>query len=332
MKINITYITGVGGAAADAMAQTARVAQEMGCHGFGIYNNPGYVENEGDRRIRVDGIIASMAWNDVTIFQFPTWCYHPFDMTLMEQLKLYGKHTIVFVHDIYALLIDELTPEERIQRLAGEIAVLNQADLLILASEKLHHRLQESGLINTNVMYQTIWDYITDYCPEKHEQIHRMIFTGNDDLSFYEGNTPIHQFCYDEPQKTEHTNVEYKGYMESSDLLHEMAHGGFGLVYANDELFYRYDCMNQPYKLGVYLASGIPVIVRKGCVHEQFIRNHGLGFVVESLDEADELVNSITDEEYNKLYDNIKPIQKLITSGFYTRRLLSDAIIEVMEK
>ena len=49
------------------------------------------------------------------------------------------------------------------------------------------------------------------------------------------------------------------------------------------------------------------------------------------MDEADKLVQSITDAEYIKLYHNVKNIQKLILDGAYTRKTLQDAIIEVLE-
>lgn len=49
------------------------------------------------------------------------------------------------------------------------------------------------------------------------------------------------------------------------------------------------------------------------------------------MDEADKLVQSITDAGYIKLYHNVKNIQKLILDGAYTRKTLQDAIIEVLE-
>ena len=49
------------------------------------------------------------------------------------------------------------------------------------------------------------------------------------------------------------------------------------------------------------------------------------------MDEADKLVQSITDAEYIELYRNVKNIQKLILDGAYTRKILQDAIIEVLE-
>lgn len=102
-------------------------------------------------------------------------------------------------------------------------------------------------------------------------------------------------------------------------------------VWSDDEYFDRYYSMNQPYKLGTNLAAGIPVIVKRGCVHEKFVERNGLGYAVDTLDEADKLVQSITDAEYIKLYHNVKNIQKLILDGAYTRKTLQDAIIEVLE-
>ena len=89
--------------------------------------------------------------------------------------------------------------------------------------------------------------------------------------------------------------------------------------------------MNQPYKLGTNLAAGIPVIVRKGCANEDFVVKNGLGFAVDTLEEADRIVQSISEEEYQKLYSNVGNIQKLILDGAYTRKTLQEAIITVLE-
>ena len=64
---------------------------------------------------------------------------------------------------------------------------------------------------------------------------------------------------------------------------------------------------------------------------EKFVERNGIGYAVDTLDEADKLVQSITDAEYIELYRNVKNIQKLILDGAYTRKTLQDAIIEVLE-
>lgn len=150
-------------------------------------------------------------------------------------------------------------------------------------------------------------------------------------LAEYHGKTPIYQYDANKPDRENDDSFCWRGYFEQEKLMHELSKGGFGLVWSDDEYFDRYYSMNQPYKLGTNLAAGIPVIVKRGCVHEKFVERNGLGYAVDTLDEADKLVQSITDAEYIKLYHNVKNIQKLILDGAYTRKTLQDAIIEVLE-
>lgn len=146
-----------------------------------------------------------------------------------------------------------------------------------------------------------------------------------------EYKTPIYQYDANKPDRENDDSFCWRGYFEQEKLMHELSKGGFGLVWSDDEYFDRYYSMNQPYKLGTNLAAGIPVIVKRGCVHDKFVERNGLGYAVDTLDEADKLVQSITDAEYIKLYHNVKNIQKLILDGAYTRKTLQDAIIEVLE-
>ena len=122
-------------------------------------------------------------------------------------------------------------------------------------------------------------------------------------------------------------NVIYKGYKEGMEFFIESAKGGFGLVWADDDYFQQYYCMNQPYKLGVFLAQGLPVVIRKGTAQEDFIREQGLGLLVESLEEADEKIQTMTETEYQNLCQNVKKVQRLITKGIYTQQILVDAVI-----
>lgn len=185
------------------------------------------------------------------------------------------------------------------------------------------------------VIYQTIWDMPSDICFVDHAVTRCFHFAGNYNrfpfLAEYHGKTPIYQYDANKPDRENDDSFCWRGYFEQEKLMHELSKGGFGLVWSDDEYFDRYYSMNQPYKLGTNLAAGIPVIVKRGCVHEKFVERNGLGYAVDTLDEADKLVQSITDAEYIKLYHNVKNIQKLILDGAYTRKTLQDAIIEVLE-
>lgn len=74
------------------------------------------------------------------------------------------------------------------------------------------------------------------------------------------------------------------------------------------------------------------MVLRKGSVHTDFINENGLGYVVESLEEADELVQNTSDEKYQQMIQNVAKFQPLLLNGVYTQRLLLDAVIQVMEK
>ena len=54
--------------------------------------------------------------------------------------------------------------------------------------------------------------------------------------------------------------------------------------------------------------------------------------MVDSLEEADNLVQNTSDEEYVKMTSNIAPYQYMLLNGVYTKKLLMDALICVLEK
>ena len=90
--------------------------------------------------------------------------------------------------------------------------------------------------------------------------------------------------------------------------------------------------MNQPHKLGFNLSAGIPIIIRKDGVHSEWVKENGLGYVVESLEEADELIQNTSDETYAGMVANVARIQPLLLNGMYTKKLLTEAVIKVMER
>ena len=175
----------------------------------------------------------------------------------------------------------------------------------------------------------------SDICFDNHDTKRVFHFTGEYSrfpfLADYKGRTPILQYAASKPVRPDDESFTWKGFYEQENLMYELSKGGFGLVWSDEEYFKRYYSMNQPYKLGTNLAAGIPVIVKKSCVHEEFVVKNGLGFAVDTLEEADRIVQNISEEDYRKLYSNVRNIQRLILDGAYTRKTLQDAIIAVLE-
>ena len=331
MKIHITTLNNMGGTATQAHRRVLKTAQSIGCHEMGMakyHLEPDFIK-EIDKRL--DGIIAPLNLGDVVIFQYPSWIGPNYDECFVDKVKSYrDTKLIIFVQDVQKLMFNS---EQSIMDI--EIRIMNKADLLILPSDKMYQHLKDNGLKDKKVIYQTIWDMPSDICFDNHDTKRVFHFTGEYSrfpfLADYKGRTPILQYAASKPVRPDDESFTWKGFYEQENLMYELSKGGFGLVWSEEEYFKRYYSMNQPYKLGTNLAAGIPVIVKKGCVHEEFVVKNGLGFAVDTLEEADRIVQNISEEDYRKLYSNVRNIQRLILDGAYTRKTLQDAIIAVLE-
>lgn len=111
-------------------------------------------------------------------------------------------------------------------------------------------------------------------------------------------------------------NVKYHSYRPDEQLLFEMSSGGFGLVWM-DEGDKNYQKLYCPYKLGTFIAAGIPVIVQRGFTNQEIIDKNGLGLVVDSLDEAIDNVNKMTFDEYQAIVSRVRLLSPLVREGFF---------------
>ncbi len=279
----------------------------------------------------IDGALAKLYHGDIVIMQYPSYMNIDFDARLADKIRLYSNiKLVIFVEDLQSLLYG-IYPEA----VTEEIAIFNKADLLILPSVKAKDFLVSKGLNpNIPVLTQTIWEMESFPLFTSHNHLKRMCFSGDADrftfIKAYNGHTPIHHFSRLESENPNATSLIHKGFYEPKKLMKELSNGGYGLVWCDKEYFDLYYHMNQPHKLGFFIAAGMPVIVQKGCAHEEFVRKNGLGYAVNSLEEADTLIQHTSDEDYRKMLDNVSNIQFLSIHGMYTKRLLSDAIISVM--
>ena len=311
----------------------AKAAKKLNFTEMGVMKRQFYEDYWNAISHHLDGTIASLYHGDIVFFQYPTWNGPDYDKVFVDRIKLYNNvRLVIFVHDLQKLMFDS---EEFILKM--EVGVLNRADLLILPSVKMREYLLTNGLdSNIPILYQKIWEVPGFPCFREHQNLKKMLFTGNWNrfpfLEGYHGKTTVEHFDYQKPPRDDDSSFTWRNGFKPIQLMREMSKGGYGLVWCDKEYLERCYSMNQPHKLGFTLASGIPVIVRNGCVHSDFVREKGLGYVVDSLEEADNLVQNTSDEEYAKMISNIVPYQYMLLNGVYTKKLLMDALICVLEK
>lgn len=321
------YITNLYGHSTESTAMNAQhmitnIAKEIGYSEIGVRGHHVNGDTESEREKRIEGILASVYEGSLIVAQLPTWCGIAFDEVLLQKLRQRAGKLVVFVHDFVPLMF--LNNRYLMSRY---LDAYNLADLVILPSEKMAQLLCDEGL-TAPVMIQEIWDH-TSQLQGLHIPIFekKIKFAGNVSrfpfVKDWEGKLPLEVFShalFDERQ-----NLSFKGWKHDEALIRELNQGGFGLVWSEnienqDER--EYSEMNVSFKFSTYLAAGLPLIINQGLAKQDFVEKHGLGFVVGDLDEAVNIIESLSPEEYTKIQSNVQKISELVREGFFTKKML----------
>ncbi|WP_022770280.1 beta-1,6-galactofuranosyltransferase [Butyrivibrio sp. NC2007] len=328
MKVLITNLFNQAGTQGIAQQNVAKIGRELGFQEIDIFKYDINVDDDHAMGCRLDGVIAAVQSNDIVIIQTPTWNGLRYPRRLVNKIKAYSNtKIIIMIHDVVSLAFN--SPEERLRE---TINIYNKADLLIVPSQKMYDILCEHGLQVKKYMIQKLFDYPVSNelpTPSFHK---KMIFTGAPPrfpfLLDWHYETPLDLYT-GEPYDPTGKNVTVFPYMKDMQLLSNLAQGGFGLVWPSSEANNYYDLL-LPYKIGTFLAAGIPLIIKKGLAAEKLLIDNQVAFAVDSLDEADSLIQNISADEYNTLSKRIQEFNFLIKNGYFTKKLLLDAVFSVL--
>ena len=332
MKIHITNLYGMARESTATIAQNAvqKIASQLEFRELGIYFYHATSETVEERSRRLDGILASVSMGDVVIFQTPTWNGIEFEREFLSKLKLLNVKIIIFVHDVIPLMFkaNEFLMQDYIN-------LYNMADSIILPSEAMKEKLLQNGLNVKKIIFQRMWDHPHDL--DLHEPIFKkeIYFAGNlsrfPELKTWEETVPLTVFSNEE-QLSLSNQVHIAGWKTDEEMLLELSRGGFGLVwttYQNEEQNIEYYSMNVSYKLSTYLAAGIPVIIPATLSNSDFIVEQGLGFVVDNLEEASNLVEQLSEEAYLQMCSRVGYFSFLLSQGFFAKQFLLQAVFEI---
>ncbi|MFS1664256.1 sugar transferase [Streptococcus sp. zg-JUN1979] len=326
MRVYLTNINGMAGAAQIGQNMVTDLAVSMGYRELGIYAYNMHADSEGELNKRLDGILASLRQGDVVILQLPTWNSTAFDERLLHRIKLFGVKVVIFIHDVVPLMF-----ASNFYLMDRVIAMYNQADVLIAPSQAMIDRLKELGLETSKVVLQRLWDNPTPLPMQEARFKACLHFPGNPDrfpfMRDWQYDVPLYSYGHyaDLPD-----TVVQNPWQSNDELIRSLSAGGFGLVWMaeHDKAYMKLYC---PYKLGTFLAAGIPVIVERGIANQDLIEQNGLGLVVDSLEEAVGRIKAMSEETYQTLVANVRAFNPLVREGYFTRRLLTEAIFKVYD-
>ena len=330
MKLHLTNLYGMAGDSTVILAQNAvqKISMTLGFREVGIYFYNIAADTPSEMNKRLDGIMASISFGDILVFQSPTWNGFEFDRLFLAKLKDLRVKIVCFIHDVPPLMF-----ESNYYLMKEYISMYNLSDVLVVPSERMKERLIQEGLTTKKILIQGMWDHPHDlslYTPAFKKEI---FFAGSlerfPDLQNWSQDTPLRVFSNQGVANEQAKNLSIEGWKKDEELLLELSKGGFGLVWGthkNDGESIQYYTLNISHKVSTYLTAGIPVIVPSSLSTAKFIVDQGLGFVADSLEEVHAIVDKMNLQEYQEITNRIKTFSYLLKEGYFTKKLLVDAI------
>lgn len=307
-----------------------------------ILKNAGY-KNLGLKQSVHPGTIYGFFRNLITVFiaclrlksksilvlQYPLKKYYPF---LCYWANLKQCKVITLIHDLRSHRQGKISVQK-------EIRQLNRSHILIVHNKSMQKWLEENH-IRCHIICLEIFDYLSDteHCQHPIHKPYELVFAGV--LS-----NKKNSFIYKIPPETQHYRLNiygpgadhteiknnpvlhYEGYY-NADVLISKIKGNFGLVWDGDEIctcsgnYGEYLKFNNPHKTSLYIRCHLPVIVWSKAAIADFVRQNGIGIVVNSLEELDHKLAYLTEKEYQEMLSHTDMISKQLKTGFYLRQAL----------
>lgn len=279
--------------------------------------------------------------NSILLLQHPFWQRQEDREKTIKNLKQEKKVKIIsFIHDVEKLrgifLNDDMQHEFDF--------MLNNADVFIVHNARMAAFFEEQGVKQEKIVILGIFDYLSHKVSDKSFE-NSINIAGNLDTqkSGYISklkelsDVKIHLFGPNYIKNIDNDNIIYHGSFPM-DLIANQLCGGFGLVWDGSELeactgpngnYLRY---NNPHKLSLYLASGIPVFIWSGAAEAEFVKEHGVGVTISSLYDVPQILQNMTKERYNQYLMAVNEIAGQLREGKYTRQALEKSEKIILEE
>lgn len=293
----------------------------------------------GDRLVRADWLwcLDTVAENAYVLIQHPA----PRETRLPEDILWRMKREknvriICLVHEIEALRrkYDTALREE-------EARIMRRlSDVFIVHNEAMRRYYTEQGVDKDRVISLGIFDYLGESANagktfEKSVTIAANLSLRKSPYLTQLGKlSPLKIHLYGPNFSSAITedapNVEYHGSV-APDILPEKLDRGFGLVWDGEGLDTcsggpgEYLLYNNPHKLSLYLASGIPVIIWGKAAEADFVIRNNVGIAVNSLYEVREALERCDMGMYGDMVGNAEKISGRLRKGEYMKQALRRA-------
>ena len=278
-------------------------------------------------------LLLTLPKNSTVVFLFPVYA-----SAIKFLLKILSKKKsvkcICFIMDINGLKDgDEKVLEE-------EIEFLNRFNFFIVHNESMQRWLNEHVKKDTVSANVEFFDFPANSSGQTRKPSPEIVFAGNLEKSGFLKNLPLlatsqptlkfnlygpGMFSIDES----FTNVRHLGIFPPHELPEKLV-GSFGLVWDGDSVeqpsasLGHYMQYITHHKVSLYILSGLPIIIAASAGAAPLVLKYGIGVTVNSLFDIESAINKITEDDYKKMRENMKPIAERISSGAGLSKALAD--------
>jgi len=245
---------------------------------------------------------------------------------------------VTLLHDINQLRgLGSCVDDALLRRMLALSAVV------VAHNESMISWLNQNGVPSEKLVNLGIFDYLASDCAAEEGQGDFRCVTLAGNLGLW-GKCPFVRQLRDvtdvvwelygagfDPDKSGGPNVHFNGCYPAGEVVRHLTKG-FGLIWDGDSVdtcsggwgeYLRY---NNPHKMSMYLAAGLPVIIWDEAAQASFVEKYKVGFTVGSLREIGARLHSMDRGEYMAYEDNARRLAQRIRGGCFLCDALSAAV------
>ncbi len=247
---------------------------------------------------------------------------------------------VTLVHDISELRSGDRKVSENMPDSLSN--VLAYSDVLIVHNKAMREWLEANGAAGKTMIELNVFDYLTNapFAEDDIDAWKSLTFAGNlrpDKCGFLKRVnelTGLDWYLYGpkfDPKVFNAPCMHYCGCVKPAELT-QYLNKGFGLVWDGDELetcsgeWGGYLRWNNPHKLSLYLASGLPVITWSEAATVDFIKRYDVGLTVKSLKELPGVFANLTKDRYAEMRTNARNLAERLRKGDFLTVALRSAM------
>ncbi|MBQ3486462.1 MAG: glycosyltransferase [Clostridia bacterium] len=273
-----------------------------------------------------------LRYRDILLVQYPYFPVKaaPIARFGLHMLKWKGVETAALVHDLDSL------------RLIGgdgarwsDQVLLPSFDRIICHNGRMQAYLASQGVPRGKLTPLTLFDYHTEAPMPERERSLSVCVAGNlsREKSGYLYALPRtklvwHLYGGGWKGKKRRTDVISHGEV-APEKLPGVLEGAFGLVWDGPSTercsgaYGAYLMLNDPHKMSLYLAAGMPVVVWACSAQADLVRAEGAGLVIERLGELPAAIAAVPPEAYAEMAGNARRLGEKLRCGVYLTRALA---------